>query len=362
MKFGMLHLFENPAGKSEHQVLKEEIDLMRRAEDLGFDSVWASEHHFSEYGFCASPALTLAALAPVTKNIRLGTGVTVLPFNHPLRIAEDIALLDLISDGRVDFGVGRGFQPVEYHGFHIDQAQSHEIFDEALDIVLQAWTQQKIDYPGKHFRFQVEHVMPKPLQKPHPPVWVAAVSPDSFGAAGKRGLNLLCAPTFGFYGEAARKMVQRYHDGLRLAPNPTVPREIGALCMVFCGETEEQARRDFTGPVLWTYRTLAKYIAPPPGQQASEGYEIYEQLRSICASIKWEEMKAVGAVICGDRDSCIEQIAALKERLGATQLLCWTRMGGLDSAKVLKSMDLMSKHVIPHFKAEEEGKQQSPAH
>ncbi len=117
MKFGMLHLFENPAGKSEHQVLKEEMNLMRGAEDLGFDSVWASEHHFSEYGFCASPALTLAALAPVTKNIRLGTGVTVLPFNHPLRIAEDIALLDLISDGRVDFGVGRGFQPIEYRGF-----------------------------------------------------------------------------------------------------------------------------------------------------------------------------------------------------------------------------------------------------
>jgi luciferase family oxidoreductase group 1 len=357
MKFGMLHLFENPAGKSERQVLKEEINLMRSAEDLGFDSVWASEHHFSEYGFCASPALTLAAVAPQTRNIRLGTGVTVLPFNHPVRIAEEIALLDLISDGRVDFGVGRGFQPIEYRGFHVDQSQSHEIFDEALDIVLQAWTQQKLDYPGKHFRFEVEHVMPKPLQRPHPPVWVAAVSADSFGAAGKRGLNLLCAPTFGFYGDTATKMIKRYRDGLRLAPNPTAPRDIGVLCMVFCGETEEQARRDFTGPVLWTYRTLAKYIAPPAGQQASQGYEIYEQLRSICASINWDELKAAGAVVCGDPDSCIKQISTLRERFGCTQLLCWTRMGGLESAKVTRSMELMSKRVIPHFKAEEEGAQ-----
>ncbi|HEV3113627.1 MAG TPA: LLM class flavin-dependent oxidoreductase [Candidatus Binataceae bacterium] len=85
-----------------------------------------SEHHFSEYGFCASPALTLAAVAPVTNNIRLGTGITVLPLNHPLRLAEEIALLDLISDGRGDFGVGRGFQPIEYRGFHVDQSHSHE--------------------------------------------------------------------------------------------------------------------------------------------------------------------------------------------------------------------------------------------
>lgn len=355
MKFGMLHLFENPANKSERQVLKEELDLMRCAEDLGFDSVWASEHHFSEYGFCASPTLTLAAVAAVTKKIRLGTGVTVLPFNHPLRMAEDIALLDLISDGRVDFGVGRGFQPIEYRGFHIDQSRSHEIFDEALDIILLAWTQHKLDYPGKHFRFEVEQVMPKPLQKPHPPVWVAAVSADSFGAVGRRGLNLLCAPSFGFYGDAATRLIKRYHDGLKLAPNPKAKRDIGVLCMVYCGETEEQARRDFTGPVLWTYRTLAKYMAPPAGQQAAEGYDLYGQLRSICASVNWDQLKAVGAVVCGDRDSCIQQISTLQERFGCTQLLAWTRMGGLDSTKVTRSMELMRKHVIPHFQAEEGG-------
>jgi alkanesulfonate monooxygenase SsuD/methylene tetrahydromethanopterin reductase-like flavin-dependent oxidoreductase (luciferase family) len=350
MKFGMLHPFDSPANKSVREVLNEELDLMRGAEDLEFDSVWASEHHFSEYGFCASPALTLAAVAPMTKKIRLGTGVAVLPFNHPLRTAEEIALLDQISDGRVDFGVGRGFQPIEYRGFQIDQAQSHAMFDEALDIILQAWTQQKLDYPGRHFKVKVEHVTPKPLQEPHPPVWVAAVSDDSFAAAGKRGLNLLCAPTFGFYGDAATRLIKRYHDGLRLAPDSKAKRDIGVLCMVYCGETEEQARRDFTGPVLWTYRTLAKYMAPPTRQEPVEGYELYEQLRSICASINWDQLKATGAVICGDRDSCIEQISALKERFGCTHLLCWTRMGGLDSVKVIQSMERMRKYVIPQFK------------
>lgn len=113
MKFGMLHLFESPVDKTEHQVMKEQLDLMRSAEDLGFDSVWPAEHHFSDYGYCASPALSLAAIASVTKRIRLGTGVIVLPFHNPIRVAEELAMLDLMSDGRLDFGVGRGYQPLD---------------------------------------------------------------------------------------------------------------------------------------------------------------------------------------------------------------------------------------------------------
>jgi len=136
----MLHLFENPVGKSEYQIVKEQFDLMRAAEDLGFDSIWPAEHHFTEYGYCASPALSLAAVASVTKRIRLGTGVVVLPFNHPIRVAEDFAMLDLMSDGRVDFGVGRGYQPGEYKGFGIDQTKSRGIFNESLEVILQAWT------------------------------------------------------------------------------------------------------------------------------------------------------------------------------------------------------------------------------
>jgi alkanesulfonate monooxygenase SsuD/methylene tetrahydromethanopterin reductase-like flavin-dependent oxidoreductase (luciferase family) len=117
MRFGMLHLFENPIDKTEHQIVKEQLELMHAAEELGFDSIWPAEHHFTEYGYCASPAVILAAIASVTKRIRLGTGVVVLPFNDPIRVAEDYAMLDLISDGRVDFGVGRGYQPGEYKGF-----------------------------------------------------------------------------------------------------------------------------------------------------------------------------------------------------------------------------------------------------
>ena len=109
MKFGILHFFEHAAGgKTEHQIVREQLDCMRAAEDMGFDSIWAPEHHFTEYGFCASPMLTLAAMSSVTKRIRLGSGVVVLPFNDPVRVAEEGAMIDLMSDGRLELGVGQG--------------------------------------------------------------------------------------------------------------------------------------------------------------------------------------------------------------------------------------------------------------
>jgi len=353
MKFGMLHLFESPMGKTEYQVMKEQLDLMRSAEDLGFDSVWPAEHHFSDYGYCASPALSLAAIASVTKRIRLGTGIVVLPFHNPIRVAEEYAMLDLMSDGRVDFGVGRGYQPIEFAGFQVDQAKSRGIFNESLEVIMQAWTQERVNFKGVHFNIQDQVVRPKPLQKPHPPVWIAGLSEATFPMVGKWGCNLLCAPVFGFQGSSAAELLNSYRQALRAAGHDPATKEIGALCMVYCAETTAQARREFSESVMWYYRTIAKYIAPPAGQGPVKTYELYTKTRDLAASVSFEELLEAGALICGDRDHCIEQITAMRERLGFTQLLCWTRLGGLDTKKVLKSMELMQKHVIPYFKKEE---------
>jgi natural product biosynthesis luciferase-like monooxygenase protein len=350
MKFGMLHLFENPIDRTEHQIVKEQLDIMRAAEDLGFDSVWPAEHHFSEYGYCGSPALTLAAIAAVTKRIRLGSGVVVLPFHNPLRVAEDFAMLDLMSDGRVDFGVGRGYQPSEYHGFQVDQVKSRGIFNEALEVILQAWTQERVNFKGVHFQYEDQPVRPKPLQKPHPPVWVAGITDATFSMIGKWGFNLLCAPVFGFQGKSAEKLLEDYRAALRAGGHDPRTREIAALTMVYCGDTTEQARRDFTDPVLWYYRTISKYVAPPAGQAPVKTYEVYAKTRELAAAITWDELIKAGAVICGDRDHCIEQISNIEQKYGVTQILCWTRLGGLDHRKVLKSMERMQQHVIPYFR------------
>ena len=156
MKFGMLHLFENPVGKTEHEVIHEQLELMRAADDLDFDSIWPAEHHFTEYGYCASPALSLAAVAQTTKRVRLGTGIVVLPLNHPLRVAEDFAVLDHMSNGRVDLGVGRGYQPLEFQRYGVEQTTTRTHFHEALQVILQAWNDGRVNFRGEQKTFTAD--------------------------------------------------------------------------------------------------------------------------------------------------------------------------------------------------------------
>jgi natural product biosynthesis luciferase-like monooxygenase protein len=351
MKFGVLNFFEHAAGgKTEHQIVKEQLDCMRAAEDMGFDSVWVPEHHSTEYGFCASPMVTLASVASVTKRIRLGSGVVVLPFNDPIRVAEESAMVDLVSDGRLELGVGRGFQPIEYHGFDVEQAKSRAIFDEALDVIVRAWTEERVSFKGTYFDIPEQAVRPKPLQKPHPPIWIAAISDSSFRLVGRWGFNLLCSLVYGFKSGHLAQLVDNYRDALRRGGLDPNEREIGALCMVYCAETTEQARQEFGGPVLWYYRMLANYVASSGTQQPAKGYEAYPAIRHAARTVQWDELLDSGAVICGNPVSCVRQIEDLQAKHGFTQLLCWTRLSGLENRKVLRSMELMQRHVIPHIK------------
>jgi natural product biosynthesis luciferase-like monooxygenase protein len=351
VKFGVLHFFEHAAGgKSEKQIVREQLDSMRMAEQMGFDSIWAPEHHFTEYGFCASPMVTLAAMASVTSRIRLGSGVVVLPFNDPVRVAEEGAMIDLISDGRLDLGVGRGFQPVEYHGFGADQTKAREIFDEALQIILQAWTSGRAGFKGAHFDIPAHTVRPMPLQKPHPPIWVAAISDDTFAMAGKAGFNLLCSLVYGFKSEHTAQRLSTYRDNLRAYGHNPDEREVGALCMVYCADTTQRARQEFGDHVLWYFRTIANYVSPAVGQQPIEGYEAYAHIRHAAQTVQWDELVNSGAVVCGNPESCVRQIEHLQRSYGFTQILCWTRLSGLDNRNLLRSMELMQRHVLPYFK------------
>ena len=346
----MLHLFENPAGRTERDIVHEQLALMQAAETYGFDSVWPAEHHFSEYGYCASPALSLAALARETKRVRLGTGVVVLPLNHPLRVAEDFALLDLMSDGRVDLGVGRGYQPLEFARYGVDQTRTREMFHEAIEVIRRAWTQESVTFHGAHYRFDDVPVRPRPLQSPHPPIWMAALSPETFELAGHYGFHLLFGTAFGLPPDKARELQAAYRRGLVAGSHDPGLRRRAALMMVYVADSLEQARADFYAPVVWYYRTIAKYVAPAAGQAPVKSYEMYVRTRDIAATGTWDDFVARKAVICGDPDTVVEALAAAQQTYGFTDLLCWTRLGGLDPRKVLRSMELMSTKVIPRLR------------
>ena len=347
MKFGMLHLFESPEGRSEAQMIDEQLSLMEAAEEYGFDSLWPAEHHFTEYGVCGSPALNLAAIARTTKKIRLGTGVCVLPLHNPIRVAEDFAMLDQMSGGRVDFGVGRGYQPIEFQGFGVDQTRSAEIFDESLEIIRRAWTEERLNFEGEFFQFKDLEIRPRPLQDPHPPIWMAALSQQTFEKAGRLGFNLLLSPVFGGSLQAARDNIQRYRQALADNGFDPASRHVGALTMMFAGKSHEEARSQFAEPVIWYFRTFGKFVAPKVGQSPIKGYEWYTDIRDLASVVEWEPLIEHGAVICGETPYVIERLQEMKEMTGIDHLLGWTRLGGLSDDLVTSHMELMRDEIMP---------------
>jgi len=354
MKIGMLHLFENPVGKTEHEIIKEQMELMYEAETLGFDSVWPAEHHFSEYGYCGAPQVSLAAVAARTKRIRLGTGVVVLPFHNPIRVAEDFAFLDLMSDGRVDLGVGRGYQPIEYKGFGIaDQQQnSREMFDEGINLIKKCWTEERVTFKGKYYQADDLVVRPKPLQQPHPPIYMACLSPATFKIAGRYGFNVMTSGAFGLTPEQAKQGVADYRAGRKeVGLNPATGK-VALMLKIYTGDTMDGARADYSGPVTWYYRTIAKYVAPPAGVPAVKSYELYANARGLAETLNFERLANSPLMVCGDVDHCVEKVTKVIRDYGFDEMLCWTRIGGLESRKVLRSMELMSGEVMPRVRKE----------
>jgi alkanesulfonate monooxygenase SsuD/methylene tetrahydromethanopterin reductase-like flavin-dependent oxidoreductase (luciferase family) len=352
LKFGLINFLENPAGRSERQIVREQSYLMQRAEEYGFDSVWPVEHHFSEYGHCVSAAVMLGALAAATRVMRLGSGVVPLPFQNPIRVAEEFALVDLLSDGRLEFGIGRGFQPLEFRGYGVDPAKSREIFQESLEIILQAWTCERVNFVGRHFRFEDVRVRPRPLQKPHPPIWMAAVSPQSFQYAGERGFNLICGPIFAAEKDYLEKNLQAYREALRNHGHDPASRQIAALFMLYAAPSLSRAEADFAEAAVWCYHALSESAAPPTGEAPVLTYERYIALRDAGAASSWDLVRDTDAVIWGTPERCIERILDLHKRLGFTTLLAWTRVGSLDNRKVLDSMGLLQDQVMPQVKRE----------
>jgi alkanesulfonate monooxygenase SsuD/methylene tetrahydromethanopterin reductase-like flavin-dependent oxidoreductase (luciferase family) len=196
MKFDLLYELQIPKphdARSEWRAYKQALEQIELADRLGFDTVWAVEHHFLvEFAHSSAPEVCLAAAAQRTKRIRIGHGVVLLPskFNHPIRVAERAAALDLVSDGRLEFGTGRSSQ-YEQAGFEIDTELSRDMWQESLEIVPRMWTEDPFEFHGRFVNIPSRSIVPKPLQQPHPPIWMAATSPQSWEIAGRNGIGIL---------------------------------------------------------------------------------------------------------------------------------------------------------------------------
>jgi len=346
MKFELLHIFQSPSG-TDQQSIMDELTIAEAAEDHQFHGIWVAELGMSDYGICSAPSLLLAAVARKTKRLRLGTACVNLPFRHPLQIAQEFALLDHLSGGRLEFGVGRGYQPHLFAGYGLDTADATDRFDEALEVIQRAWTGEQIGFNGVHFNFDDVTVRPQPIQRPRPPIWMMAMSPDSYWKAGYLGSNLLFAPGFGGPDSTPENTVLRYQAGLAKAGHDPASREIGALCMVHVGKTTQAARKEFAPFVQWYYKALARVIAPSSG--VASGYESYQARRQAAEQMKWSTLVESGAVICGDAAYVTERIKELRHLFGFTHFLHWARLGGMPLDIYMPHMKRMRDHVIPSF-------------
>jgi len=195
VKFGILQFFSWPERRvalpTVYQRALQRIEIM---DQTGYDAVWLTEHHFSDYSVCPSIPVLGTYAAARTKRLHIGAGVTLAAFYHPLRLAEELALLDILSGGRVKWGAGRGFDMREFKAFGVPPDESYARFHEVVDIVLKAWTNDRLTYKGKFFSFENVEVLPKPLQQPHPPVWMAAGSPPALKWAASAGHSILMDP------------------------------------------------------------------------------------------------------------------------------------------------------------------------
>lgn len=351
VRFGLLHLFESPRGKTEKEFYMENIELVEFADSVGLDTAWFAEHHFSEYGVMPSTQVLASFVAGRTKRIRLGTGVVVLPFHNPIRVAEEFAMLDVLSDGRLDFGVGRGYQPHEFQGYGVPIEESRERFEESLSIIKMAWEKGEVNFEGKFFRFSGVKVRPMPLQKPHPPFFGASFNPETIKFQAKKKMNLLFSPLL-----SLPDKIKEYKDILRSEGENPDDYRIGGLAFVYVDEDRERALHDFEEPCMWYFRTFTKLI-PAGKYPESEGF--YKNLHNMLSELlsaydsgkinfkfTVEQSMFQHGFLVGDPEYVKEKLIKLVDDYELTDVLCWTRLGGLSHKKVMRSMELFAEKVL----------------
>jgi alkanesulfonate monooxygenase SsuD/methylene tetrahydromethanopterin reductase-like flavin-dependent oxidoreductase (luciferase family) len=247
MRIGLFHSIQWPDGSDQSERCEQALTQACHADVLGFDSVWLTEHHFSPHGIVSDSLMVLAHLAALTSTVRLGTAVSVRPVHHPLRFAEAAATVDQLSHGRLDLGIGRGYQPGEFRGFGVDIAEKHERFDEALEVIRKVWSVDgPVSHSGRYFSFADAAPQPRPYQQPHPPLWVATDSPDGLATCAAQDLGVLLPQGTSLTVTAGQ--MKRYVDALAGAGQGPEHARVHLARAAYVAPTDEQAWAEADGP------------------------------------------------------------------------------------------------------------------
>jgi alkanesulfonate monooxygenase SsuD/methylene tetrahydromethanopterin reductase-like flavin-dependent oxidoreductase (luciferase family) len=353
MRFGTYYFFQAPPSLSHPEVVRNEMEQMAWTEELGFDSIWLTEHHFIEYGLSVSPALLAAAAAMRTSRVRIGLAAAILPFHDPVRLAEELAMVDVLSGGRLDVGVGRGNRPVEFEGYRVPQIENRERFDESLEIMLRAWTRERFAFEGRHYQIPEVRVIPKPIQQPHPPIYVVCVSPDTIEATALRGWPMLNSILRGTleplvqqrdtYVKACRKAGRGDAEIAGLLSRWGVSRHI------YVAPTDAQARAETRDAEMWYQEALRRFLIPEDIDRVHPLLQPgFRTLAERMGPITWEQLVAETLAV-GSPDTVTRKLEEM-QALGVGEVLCWMNFGGLPQPRVRRSMELFAREVLPHFR------------
>jgi alkanesulfonate monooxygenase SsuD/methylene tetrahydromethanopterin reductase-like flavin-dependent oxidoreductase (luciferase family) len=353
MKFGIFYEHQLPrpwTEDAEHELLHNSLAQIELADRLGYDYAWEVEHHFlEEYSHSSAPEVFLGAASQRTTDIRLGHGVIQLPTNQPHRVAERVATLDLLSSGRVELGLGEGAGPAELHPFGTRVRTKRDRWEEAVKAIIPMFTKVDWEFHGEFHDFPARNVIPKPYQKPHPPLWVACSNIQTIGDAGRWGMGAL---GFTFVSpEAARAWVHKYYNNLlhhpeRLTEYPINPN-IAMVSGFMCAETDEEAYEKASG---WTFFIFALSYYGRKGVDAPGQGNLWEEFQDWRHTEK--ARKAFDGALIGSPETIRRKLRIFQEA-HVDQVILLNQAGKTTHTDICESLELFANEVMPEFHAEE---------
>ncbi len=335
MSFSTFHLFSLPPWMTAAEMMGNELEQARWLDDLGFDEAWLAEHNAREYGIIGSLQVAAAALAASTKRVRIGAAVTRLPLHHPLHTAEDLAAVDVLSNGRFDWGIGKGYDPLEFETYGVPFSERDGRWEETLDIVLNMWRDGRIKHDGKYYHIPETELFPKTVQRPHPPVFMMVTQSDaSVEFAAKRLLPVI----FGQgpdWDDAKRKM-DLYRStavatGHAKADIDATMARISQLKQIHIAPNQQQARDEYEKGLMW-YFSISANRGMFGFNKEPQPYDYYLNHRSV---------------ILGTASQVTDQINEYREYTGINGIVCWFNCGGQPQAQVRRAMEEFSSKVMP---------------
>ena len=347
MEFGLFVEFSTRDGVSQARVFDESFALVDAAEEAGADVVWLAEYHFEPDRSVLSAPLTIAsAIAARTKRVKVGTAVCVLPLRNPVRTAEEVATLDHISGGRLDFGIGRSALPMDYIGYGMDYRESRGRFTECLEIILKAWTTESFSFEGEFYSYQDVSVAPKPLQKPHPPIRIGATSAETFALIGRMGYPIFINPARVSSLSDLAPMIKEYKQARREAGFPDEV-DIGLRLPLYVAETAEKAYSEPKESTMYGVQRLTGLIAETttlPGVGDDRQAQV-DRLKKLDYDTVLKNM-----VVYGTPEAVTDQLRQLQEELGINQLVYEVNLGSRMPLELqINTVRLLHEKVVPNL-------------